>query len=232
MKEKLISVKLHELVEDFKLLPRPQVDSQNVGVIRSAIAAGYVMPPIVIDAKSKRIVDGFHRKRAYEEEFGIDYEIEVLARDYPDEASMYRDACERNTTHGRNLTSYDRAYAALRAKTLYRMKIEHIAASLHMSVDGVKSLLSRKSARTATASGIGIVPVKRTVSHMAGKVLTKKQVAEMPHLSGQLPLREVNELIRLIESDMWDVGNPSLMERAQVFCDLFLALKKGLRKSA
>lgn len=227
----MIRLKLFELVEDFRLLPRPKIDEQNVNVIRGAIAAGTELPPIVIDSKSKRIVDGFHRKRAYEEDFGINYEIEVLSRDYPNEAAMYDDACKLNTRHGRNLSSCDRVYAAERAKKLFHRKIEAIAASLHMTVEDLKKMCSRKSAKTATSRGFEVVPIKRTISHMAGKTLTKKQVEVNASLSGQRPLRELRELSSLIRNGLWDLSNADLMEEGRTFCDLFIKLDTK-RKSA
>jgi hypothetical protein len=52
------------------------------------------------------------------------------------------------------------------------------------------------------------------------KTLTPKQIEVNTHLSGQMPLRQVNELISLIENDLWDYNNASLMERSKVLCGL------------
>src|SRR5271155_2464210 len=59
------TIALSELVLDFDIYPRVDVDTTNVSRIQDAITAKVAMPPLVIDKTSKRIIDGFHRYKAY-----------------------------------------------------------------------------------------------------------------------------------------------------------------------
>ena len=54
-------IAIAEVVLDFDLYPRSQIDSQHVSSMCEAERAGAEFPPIVIDKKSKRVIDGFHR---------------------------------------------------------------------------------------------------------------------------------------------------------------------------
>ena len=52
-----------QLVEDFSLYPRSQVDGSHVQRLSEALLAGETLPSIIVD-ESGRIIDGFHRRRA------------------------------------------------------------------------------------------------------------------------------------------------------------------------
>src|SRR5688572_13414948 len=59
------TIKASELVEDFDLYPRGDVDGTHVLSLVQALEAGVELPPIIACKKTKRIVDGFHRRRAF-----------------------------------------------------------------------------------------------------------------------------------------------------------------------
>ena len=59
MSEKVIQIALAELVKDFNLYPRHKVESYHVTEMVDTFHAGTRFPPIIIDRKSKRIIDGF-----------------------------------------------------------------------------------------------------------------------------------------------------------------------------
>jgi len=57
-------VKAIELIFDWNLWPRYEaedLDSTNLRRMKSAILAGITLPPIIVNKKDNRIVDGFHR---------------------------------------------------------------------------------------------------------------------------------------------------------------------------
>ena len=233
MKETTLALKVCELVEDFDLLPRAAIDSQNVAAIRRAIRARSELPPIVVDQKTKRIADGFHRKRAYEQELGVDHVLKVRAIAFPNATAIYVYACNANSAHGRNLSSYDRVHAANRAQEIYHMNLPAIARALHMTSDDLKTLMVRKTAFRPVIDENGeevyddkgnvqIKPctIKNPISGKAGCTLTTKQASVIPSLGGQTQMRLVNELIRLLESDFWDSENPALQQRAAVLWQL------------
>ena len=106
---KLKKVRLSLLVEDYDFYPRSAVDSQHSRAIEDAIRAGIQVPPIIVEDKTMRIVDGWHRHRALRSIHGdADPEIQVEIRVYANDGELLRDAGRLNATHGRALTSYDR----------------------------------------------------------------------------------------------------------------------------
>ena len=209
------TVKLSELVLDFNLYPRTQVDSYHVSSMVDAENAGITFPPLVIDKKSKRVVDGFHRYHKQKRCHGPDAEIEVVEKNYRNDAAMLLDAIKYNANHGRNLSAYDRAHSVLLAEKL-GLGDKAVAGALSMTEERVESLRVSKSATVGNGKVSVTVPIKRTISHMAGKKLTKPQVDANKKLGGMNQAFYVNQLLTLIDANLIDMENMDLIEGLRV----------------
>ena len=212
----MIQIKAGEVVLDYNLYSRHQVDSQHVGEIREAIRAGVEMPPIKTDRKSKRATDGFHRTIAYLKENGPNHPIDAIDHPYRDEKAMFLDAMRLNANHGRNLTSFDRAHCILLAKG-FGLADKAVAGALSITVDRVQTLIVNKTALKgngkATRKQPDTIAIKRTIGHKAGKSLTKAQQDANKKLGGMNQLFYVNQLIILFEADLVDRENEDVVER-------------------
>lgn len=205
-------VKAAALVLDFDIYIRNNVDSHNVRSLVDAMQAGVELPPVIIDRRSKRVVDGFHRVRAAILCGGSDAEISVIEKRYATDADMVLDASRYNSTHGAKLDSCDKTHILILAERL-SIPLEAIAGALHMPVDKLGEL---RVSRTATgASGLS-VPLKRTVRRFAGQTLTARQEEANQKLSGMNQVFYVNQIIELIESGMLNSGDDNLIERLRV----------------
>lgn len=201
--------KLSELVLDFDLYPRQQVDSHHVREMQVAREAGATFPPLVIDKKSKRVTDGFHRERMYRRDGDPSMEVECVEKAYRNEKEMFLDAVRFNASHGRRLTSFDKAHAALLAEKL-GIADNAIAEALKLTADSMGELLATKVAIGGNGTKTPVA-IKRTIGHMAGKKLTKPQVEANKKLGGMNQTFYVNQLITLIESDLIDKENEDLI---------------------
>lgn len=200
--------KCAELVLDFGLYPRHNVDSYNIRSILDALDAGTELPPVIADEKSKRVADGFHRVRAYLKKYGPEAEINVIFKRYKNESELFLDAMRYNASHGAKLDQCDRTHCMIVAERL-QIPLDAVAGALHMEVDKLANL---RSTRTATANGL-TVPIKRTIQHKAGQELTPQNVAGNEKLSGMTQTFYVNQLITLIESKLLNLEDDQLMER-------------------
>jgi hypothetical protein len=204
-------IALKELVRDFDIYPRSQVDSTHAGGIRRAIKEGVELPPLVICKKTKRIVDGFHRYKANLDEYGPDHEIEVIEKTYRSEKAILLDAMKYNASHGKPMTPYDHARCLHLAATL-EVEDRELAKVLHVDSNYVAEL---RVERTAEDAGV-YVPLKHTIKHKAGAKLTKRQALANKKLGGMNQAFYANQLIELIEADLIDVANENLMARLEV----------------
>ena len=219
----MIQIKAGEVVLDYNLYPRHQVDSHHVGEIREAIRAGVEMPPIKIDRKSKRATDGFHRTMGFLKEIGPEHPIDAIDYPYRNEKAMFLDAMRMNANHGRNLTSYDRAHCVLLAKE-FGLADKETAEALSITVNRVESLIVNKTALKGNGKSTRKQPetiaIKRTIGHKAGQTLTKPQQEANKKLGGMNHLFYVNQLVILFEANLLDRENEDLIERLKTLGQL------------
>ena len=224
MADQLVEMKLSDLILDFDLYPRPVVDRTNVASIVHALEAGNRLPAIVADAESKRVVDGFHRCRAYERVLGPDALVPVLLRDYASEAAMFTDAIELNAAQGKRLTSYDVAFAATRAAEL-GLSRQEVATALHLTRDRLEELTRDRGARSATGED---VLVKRSIRHMAGSTMTAEQVLVNERLSGWKPQFHARQLIDILEHNLLDPADEDCLQALRHLRDLLAKVVSGM----
>lgn len=185
-------VDLSKLVLDYQIYPRTQVSDEHVVRLMEAMMAGASIPPIVADAKSMRVVDGFHRYEAARR-LGLD-KIQVELKVYPNEASIYADAGKRNANHGRPFTPQDCRRFILRAEEL-GLSREMIAEILQVTRERVEKWAIQRAEYAGRP-----VPIKRGLEVLAGKKLTPKQKKLNENWGGMNALFYANQLILYLES--------------------------------
>lgn len=205
-----------ELVLDFDFYPRMQVDSQHVYYMVRAKKAGAEFPAVRINKKTKQVVDGFHRVRSEMKIDGDKATVMVAEKDYRNDQAMLLDAIKCNASHGRNLTTYDRAHCAILASKL-EIDDALVAGVLHVDPSYIGELLVDRSAKSLRGPAI---PLKRTIRHMSGRKLTKVQQEANCKLGGMNQAFYVNQLITLIECDLLDSDNEVLFQRLGHLHDL------------
>ena len=225
MKIKLETVKAASLVLDFNLYPRNSIPAQNVRDIVHAMQAGATLPPIVAEAKTRRVVDGFNRTTAALK-MDTDATIDVEWRTYDNDGALLLDAIALNAAHGQKFSSYDVARAITLAETL-SINPDLVADALHMTKEHIESI---RATKTAIHSG-QIVPIKRTLFHLAGGKITNKQMAGNEKAVGHHQVFLVNQVINLIESDLLDLSNAQLMERVQVLAGMLAQFRKRAKSA-
>ena len=195
MKHDTTTLKASELIEDFSIYPRNCVFDGHVADLAEAIRSGAVFLPCIADYKTKRITDGFHRRRANIKVNGDDAPVEVILIHYQDTKEMVIDAILRNSSHGRRLTTADIARCALLAQK-FKISRDALGDALHLTRDTLKDITGRRMARD---NGNTVV-LRRPMQHLAGTSLTKAQAAIVDHVGGTPAIQHVNILIKLIES--------------------------------
>lgn len=224
IKERIITIKLNQLKEDFTVYPRVDIDSVHTGQIADAMRAGVVMPHIIIEDKTLRIVDGMHRARAlyriHGEKKTNQLDIKVIARTYASDKELFLDASSLNASHGRSLTAYDKKHAILLASKL-GIATTLIATALNTTVERVKEC---KTICATVENTRIITPLKTPIRHMEGKEITQEQADAIPSLGGNQQMFYVNQLILLIDTNLIDTDNEPLMEKLEVLSEKLTTL--------
>ena len=226
-------VKLNEVVLDFSIYPRTDVDGQHITYLREAEDAGSILPPVIIEGRSNRVVDGFHRVKMWQRKYKNEpnHKIEVIVKDYKNEEAILLDAIRYNANHGRTLTRYDRTHCILLAEKLH-IEPEDLASALSMTIEKIGELKVGRVGNLHVGAAVSSIPLKRTIRHMSGKKITEKQRMVNTHLGGMNQGFYVNQLIMLIESDLLDMNDEKLLESLNRLYSLMGRIKKRFRAKA
>ena len=208
------------LVLDETIYPRHTVSIANVSSIAEAIMAGATVPPILVSRSSNaslnnRVVDGFHRVRAFERLYGADYEIEVVFKRYRDKRGMLADAISANVGRGQDLSRWD------------SMRCVELAEEVGMTIDTLAQLLqwqperlqAYRESKTGTTIDQRKVMLKRSLRHRVGKPLTKAQEVVNEQSSGMPALFHINQIVALLETDLMPESE-QIAVRLQHLCEL------------
>jgi hypothetical protein len=231
MSPRITQAPISTLILDFSLYPRHDVDKARLSAMSESYHAGAKFPPVIADSQSKQVIDGFHRVRTYQRHLEPDAAIAVEFRTYANDASRFADAMALNSEHGLALTPYDKARCLQRSEEL-GLSVETVAAALQMTVDKIQDMRLKKLAIAPTTKLTKgkkpvAMPIRRTISHLAGKQLTEKQYEAHKHTNGAPQLLTVNQLINLVEGDLLDQDNEVLMGRLCHLSGLLLDFCSG-----
>lgn len=220
---KVKKVRALELIMDWGLWPRYEandLDLTNVRRMKEAIEAGEELPPIIADVKSQRIIDGFHRVKAYHALYGEDAKVPVEFRHYENEMDMFLEAARLNTVHGLPLSPKDKVHVLLTAKK-NKIPLVHIAEALQMRKETAEMLLTRRTATTRSGERI---PLAAGAMSLAGKKLTTKQEKFAKTANGILPIINARLLINALNAG----AAPLTDTEVQILFELRDAIDKAL----
>jgi hypothetical protein len=170
---KVVKVKALELIMDWNLWPRFEARELSMPHIKwmvETLQTGGTLPPILVDAKSNRIVDGFHRTKAHLKLYGDGAEIDAELKEFKSEREMLLESAKINTRHGLPLNSKDRAHVILKLQQM-RAPWPVIADALGMDKDKLQRFFEERTAKTQDGHQI-------SVSAPAAKALTSKYEKE------------------------------------------------------
>lgn len=208
------TLQLAHLVEDMSIYPRHALDSSHVGDLANALRAGHVLPPPVVQDKTFRIVDGWHRNRAYLKVLGPAGEIEVDARSYDDEAAVIAAAVEMNSAHGRRLDQQDRTRAALMLRDA-GVSTGTTARILRTTEERVEVLTARVVLVRGESGTAEARPAKAVLWPRDGqpREVTEEQYEVQRSSSGLRPIQTVGQLLREVEGGVLDLEDAGLCAR-------------------
>jgi len=218
-------IKVSEVILDYNLYPRVEVSASHVTSLRNAYKAGIKFPPVLIDKKSKRCVDGFHRITMYLRH-DPKMEIEVIEKTYKNDAEIFRHSMRLNSNHGKVLTPYDKTHCIIKAENL-KIAPDQIAKDLCITVDALGDLKVDRigKLKIAGTNKKESIPLKRSIRHMRGKTLTDQQQKINEKLSGMDQLFHVNQIIYLLEFNLLDTSDVRLIERLEHLYSLIVKMK-------
>jgi len=215
MKVKQIS--LAELIVDETLYPRHKISAGNVAILKEALRSGAIFPPIVLDEKTKKVIDGWHRIEAVRSLQGEGATIEAELRSYTTKQDMVFDAVHLNATQGYKLTTWDRVRSIVLLSDL-NADPERIQRALGITKEKLNKLMER----IAIGPKGEKVPLKGSMKDFGGKKIT---VAQEKYNAG--PGLGLNigillaQIIRALEAKTVDVHNERIAGQFERIIELY-----------
>jgi len=106
-------IAINTIIESDDLRTRyPTLDRTNIQRLRDALRAGATLPPIAVQAGTRKLIYGWHRLYAFREELGAEATIPVRLLDVTD-GDAIRLALVENSRHGLPLRAVDLQHAAI-----------------------------------------------------------------------------------------------------------------------
>lgn len=200
-----MKIDLADIVLDKSIYPRNGVNEFNVARLASALATGAKLPPMVIEAATNRLIDGWHRYSAYKQR-AVE-SVDVKQKTYATEADVFADAVRLNISHGEPLDGYTVRNAIVRLQQ-YGYGREQISEVVRLPVDRIEKV-ERGFASNASGEPIAL---KGGLSHMRRTTLNEGQQEINRHYSGGKATFHLKQLCELLETDMWPRTQPFARE--------------------
>ena len=199
------TVKAASLVLDWNLWPRfesKKLDSANLRKIKEAIIAGVELPAVIVDKKSKRVVDGFHRTTATLAIKGDLADISAVMKDYKNDLDMFIDAIRYNNVHGLPLCPRDQIHCIIMLRENFGKKIpwEEIGPILGIKDERAKNFYEQRSASDPEGN---TVPLTGGSLMLSGRKLTKKEENYRTSSSGILPIVYARMLLKAVDAGLF-----------------------------
>jgi len=196
------AVAVTDLRFDETIYPRQNVDDQHIKQMCHALEGGITLPPIIVERKTKRIVDGVHRYHA-----ALRREAKTIfciLKDYKTDADLFREAVMLNTGVGLKL-GVDDTLKVLQIAERYSLKEIEVSGMLRTSIAHLRIIKNRYGTIEETIKGVKQlrkVALKGSVRHLSGEELTREQVAALESAPGQSYLLSIRQLLDAIKYDL------------------------------
>jgi len=201
------SIPIEDIVLDPSISPRQELHSwPHVQHLADAIRAGETLPPILLEAGTRRLVDGRHRMEAVKQVHGDHAAIQAEERNFKSEAELFLAAVRANVTHGQVYSTYDRV-RCWNKLLAYGIAPEVASATLSLTVERAEKLSVRRTAQDSTGEPVAL---KKTASHLAGATINERQREGIRRAGGHQAVFYVRQVINLLENDIADDSNDLL----------------------
>lgn len=215
---------IEKIVIDEDIYPRSGVSDFHVGRLVAALNTGSKLPPVVVEAKTYRLVDGRHRYEAYQKQ-GLKT-IEAETKAYNNEADLFADAVRLNIGHGDPLDSYTVRSAIIRLSKYGYTKLA-ISDVVRMPLEQIDRI---ERGYASEQSGHAIA-LKGGLSHLKGQSLTPAQIKVNKHYGGLKATFYVRQVCELLVNDMAPTTGNFAAEMDRLV-ELWLQVKSKAKSAA
>jgi hypothetical protein len=197
------------------------LDDAHTARLTEALRAGETFPPVIAEHRSRRLVDGFHRSRAYLRAFGDEATCTVDWRDYADDRALFKDAGRLNVRHGLRISRIDEAHCMAVAARLGIPDAE-MAEVLALTQQKYDEL---RTARFATSADGQPVLLKRSNRHLAGCSISADQAAGNARSSGWKLDFHADQIMNAVEHQLVNYQDSAVVAKLRRLREMLDTIK-------
>lgn len=220
-----MKINLTDIVIDESIYPRTQVNIYAVQRMVHAHESGATFPPLVIEAKTRRLVDGRHRYETFKRE-GVE-KVTVTEKAYPNEAELYADAVRLNIAHGQSLDQYS-VRSAVAKLIEYGYERAAISEVVRIPVEHLETIVKGFA---ATPEGQPVA-LKGGLRHMAGQSLSQEQITINRSYAGGKAAFYARQVADLLAADLWPRESEGFAAQMDRLVELWVATKTNKSEAA
>lgn len=193
-------VKIGDLVIDPELIRIRKINDSIVSRYRQHYREGVIMPALLVEESTLRVVSGNHRLTAMLKEFKPDKKIEVNVKSYPSQKELLEDFARENANHGMPLSGFTKRSLSI-ALIKHGSTAEEVSRIFGVSVRKIEELCDGVVRVDIGKGKEEDLPAKPNFEGI-GKVLTKQQYEEHFEKDRGIPfVSQVNQIIRWLKND-------------------------------
>ena len=220
-----MKLKLTDIVIDESIYPRTQVNLYAVQRMVHAYESGAKFPPLVVEASTRRLVDGRHRYEMFKRKGAT--KVDVAEKAYPSEADLYADAVRLNIGHGQTLDQYS-VRAAVAKLIEYGYERAAISEVVRVPVDHLETIVKGFAAAPTGQP----VALKGGLRHMAGQSLSQEQITVNRSYAGGKATFYARQVADLLASDLWPRESEGFAAQMDRLVELWAAVRNAKSEAA
>jgi hypothetical protein len=170
-------MKLGALSMDPKLIELRPINLVFVSRYRQAYRTGAVLPPIIVEEGTNRVVSGNHRLHALLAEYGPDHETVVVSKKFSGELDVLKEFARENATHGNPMDGITRK-RIVAALLEMGAPVEEVSGLFNVPVRSLQKWGEHFVGVVGENGTKRLVPVKRGLNPAPGTTITERLYEE------------------------------------------------------
>jgi len=202
-------VNIEDIIINDGIYPREKPSEVRIGEYLSSYKAGAKFPPVIVDIKTKQLIDGRHRYDMYRKAGA--QQIEVEWREFENEKELIWYAINLNSTHGLKLTTFDQARCIIMGESA-GMTEEELSSAMVITKSRFETIRVNRirNVEVGTIQGpdkkdipkFESVAVKRIISEATEDTVNTAQLAAQKSMGCMRALVYIKESIHILKLNL------------------------------
>lgn len=209
-------LKVEEVLVDKELYPRSTVNWHTAYQYSQSMEAGAEFPPIKVALLNGKyfLIDGAHRQEAHR--LNKKTHIQTLVFEGLSRKQIFLESINENIGHGKPFSAYDKTRMTLKLRE-FKLSDADISRIVQIPLGKLEKFVATRVTQAVNGS---MVPLKKSVRHMSKGPVSTDFMTAQKNIQGQGQVELVNQVINLLEKQLLNLDNKTVIRRLRKLADL------------